>query len=110
MLLNSHKRCGIAFIDSTPLRVCTNRRIPRHKTFAQYAQRAKSSVDWYYGFKLHLVIDDNGELISFFISAANFDDRKALAQMAKFIQGKLYADKGYISKALKQSLKEQCID
>jgi hypothetical protein len=44
---------GIAFIDSTSLRVCTNRRIPRHKTFAEYAQRGKSSVDWYYGFKLH---------------------------------------------------------
>jgi len=63
-------------------------------------------VDWYYGFKLHGVIDEKGELISFFISAANFDDCKALAQMATFIQGKLYADKGYISKVLKQHLKE----
>ncbi|EIJ43728.1 transposase family protein [Beggiatoa alba B18LD] len=101
---------GIAFIDSTPLKVCHNRRISHHKTFANLAQRGKNSIGWYFGFKLHLVIDDTGELISFFLTAANFDDRKGLRAMTQFIQGKLYGDKGYISKALKATLKTQGIE
>ena len=100
---------GIAFVDSTPLRVCHNRRIPRHKTFAGTAERGKTSVDWFYGFKLHLVIDDAGELVAFFITPGNVDDRKGLKKMAKFIKGKLFGDKGYISKALQESLWEQGI-
>lgn len=104
------KSSGIAFIDSTPLKVCHNRRIPQHKTFANLAQRGKNSMDWFYGFKLHLIIDDTGELISFFMSAGNFDDRKGLKAMSQFIQGKLYGDRGYISKALKATLKAQGTD
>ena len=57
---------GIAFVDSTPLRVCENIRIPRHKTFEDIAGRGKTSVGWFYGFKLHIIIDDRGELVSFF--------------------------------------------
>jgi hypothetical protein len=49
---------GIAFIDSTPLRVCKNIRIPRHKTFVSAAGRGKSSTGWFYGFKLHLIVND----------------------------------------------------
>ncbi|CAK0744251.1 transposase [Gammaproteobacteria bacterium] len=101
---------GIAFIDSTPLRVCHNRRIPRHRTFNGLAARGKTSVDWYYGFKLHLVIDDQGELVSFLVTPGNIDDRKGLKEMAKFINGKLFGDKGYISKALQESLWEQGIE
>jgi len=56
---------GIAFVDSTPLRVCKNLRIPRHKTFVNEAGRSKSSTGWFYGFKLHLLVDDCGEIISF---------------------------------------------
>jgi hypothetical protein len=95
---------GIAFIDSTPIRVCNNKRIPRHKTFEGTAQRGKSSVGWFYGFKLHLVVSDKGELISFFITPGNVDDRKGLKKMMKYIKGKLFGDKGYISKALQEEL------
>ena len=95
---------GIAFVDATPLRVCHNRRIPRHKTFAGIAERGKTSVDWFYGFKLHLVIDDRGNLVSFFVTPGNVDERKGLNKMAKYIKGKLFGDKGYISKALQESL------
>ena len=56
---------GIAFVDSMPLRVCHNKRIPRHKTFKGIAERGKTSMGWFYGFKLHLIIDDRGELVSF---------------------------------------------
>lgn len=101
---------GIAFVDSTPLRVCHNRRIPRHKTFAGLAQRGKNSVDWFYGFKLHLIIDDRGELVSFFISPGNLDDRNALRKMTKYLKGKLFGDKGYISQALKEFLWDNGIE
>src|SRR6201992_4400373 len=57
-------RCsGISFIDSTSLKVCHNRRIHSHKGFAGCANRGKTSVDWFYGFKLHLVVNDRGELL-----------------------------------------------
>jgi hypothetical protein len=53
---------GVTFIDSTPVRVCHNRRIPRHHVFRDVAQRGKNSVDWFFGFKLHLVVNDRGDL------------------------------------------------
>jgi hypothetical protein len=101
---------GIAFVDSTPLKVCHNRRIPWHKTFENIAERGKTSVDWFYGFKLHLVIDDMGELIAFFITPGNVDDRKGLKKMAKYIKEKLFGDKGYISKELQEYLWDQGIE
>jgi hypothetical protein len=68
---------GIAFVDSLPLKVCHNRRIPRHRTFANVAERGKNSVDWFYGFKRHLIVDDCGELVSFFVTPGNVDDQQA---------------------------------
>jgi len=95
---------GIAFVDSTPVRVCHNRRIPYHQTFNHIAQRGKTSVDWFYGFKLHLVIDDRGELVAFRVTPGNLDDRKGLRKMANYLKGKLFGDKGYISKVLQEEL------
>jgi IS5 family transposase len=95
--------------DSTPLRVCHNKRIYSHKTFAELAQMGKTSMGWFYGFKLHLIVDDRGELVSFFVTPGNIDDRKGLKNMVKFMKGKLFGDKGYISKSLKESLLEQGI-
>ena len=56
---------GVAFIDSTPIKVCDNRRIKRHKVFENIAKRGKSSMGWFYGFKLHIIVNDCGELIAF---------------------------------------------
>lgn len=100
---------GIAFVDSTPLRVCRNKRIPQHKGFRGTAQRGKTSMGWFYGFKLHLIIDDEGNLVSFFVSPGNLDDRKGLKEMATDIKGKLFGDKGYISKVLREELWESGI-
>lgn len=95
---------GIAFVDSTPLRVCKNLRIPRHKTFKDTAQRGKSSTGWFYGFKLHIIVDDRGEILSFSITKGNVDDRKPVPYLAKEVIGKLFGDRGYISKKLTELL------
>jgi hypothetical protein len=97
---------GISFIDSTVLRVCHNKRIKRNKTFKGVATVGKSTMGWFYGFKLHLVINDKGEILSFYLSKANVDDRnaKAITQLTEQLFGKLFGDKGYISKALTDML------
>ena len=89
---------GIAFVGSTPLCVCKNIRIPRHKTFKDVAGRGKSSTGWFYGFKLHLMADGCGEILSFSITRGNVDDRVPVPKMAKNFIGKLFGDIGYISR------------
>lgn len=100
---------GIAFIDSTPLRVCENLRIPRHKTFVDTAGRGKSSTGWFYGFKLHRVVNDQGGLVSFALTAGNVDDRKPVPFLMKAVLGKVFGDAGYLSSDLAQRLAQQGI-
>jgi hypothetical protein len=95
---------GISFIDSTSLDVCLNQRIHVHKVFAGLAGRGKTSTGWFFGFKLHLIVNDQGELLQFCISPGNVDDRKPVPQLAKKLFGKLFGDKGYISQPLAQEL------
>ena len=71
---------GISFVDSTPLRVCRNQRIHIHKTFEGLATRGKCSMGWFFGFKLHLIINDKGEILNFMFTAADVDDREPLKQ------------------------------
>ena len=94
------KCSGISFVDSTPIRVCHNLRIPRHKVFSGLARRGKTSTGWFYGFKLHLVVNDEGQILSFNLTPGNVDDRKPVPVMTKRLFGKLFADKGYISQRL----------
>lgn len=93
---------GISFIDSTPIRVCKNKRIKRNKVFKELAKVGKSTMGYFFGFKLHLVINDKGELLNFAITQGNVDDREPLKNknFIKALKGKLYADKGYISSNL----------
>lgn len=93
---------GISFIDSTPIRVCKNKRIKRNKVFEGLARLGKSTMGYFFGFKLHIVINDKGELLNFVITQGNVDDREPLKNpnFIKALSGKLYADKGYISKEL----------
>lgn len=98
-------RCtGISFVDATPLAVCHNRRIGRHKVFDGLASRGKTSMGWFYGFKLHVVVNDQGELLAFHLTPGNVDDRKPVPQMVHDLFGKLFGDKGYISQTLFESL------
>ena len=100
------KCTGISFVDSTPLRVCKNQRIHIHKTFKGIAQRGKCSMGWFFGFKLHLICNEKGELLNFMITPGDVDDRKPLEYKAfvEFIYGKLVGDKGYIGKHLFERL------
>ena len=91
---------GVAFIDSTPLPVCHNKRIGRNRVFAGMAQRGKSSMGWFYGFKLHLIVNDRGELLAVRLTPGNTDDRKPAPQMTTHLWGKLVGDRGYLSQAL----------
>jgi transposase len=93
---------GINFIDSTHIKSCHNRRIHNHKVFKGVAERGQCSIGWFYGFKLHLIINDRGEILSFYLTKGNTDDRniKVMTSMTESIFGKLFGDKGYISKAL----------
>ena len=98
---------GISFIDSTSLAVCHNRRIHSHQVFAGCARRGKTSVDWFFGFKLHLVTNDCGELLSVRLTPGNTDDRRPVPELVKGLFGKLFGDKGYISQPLFETLYDE---
>ena len=100
-------RCtGISFIDSTCIPVCHNKRITRNKVFRGYAERGKSTMGWYFGFKLHLICNERGELLNFMLTKANVDDRNTdvFNRLSDNVFGKLFADKGYISHGLFERL------
>lgn len=96
------KCTGISFVDSTPIRVCKNKRIKRNKVFKGIATTGKSTMGWFFGFKLHLLINDKGEILNFVLTQANVDDREPLKtqKFVEKIKGKIYADKGYLGKDL----------
>jgi hypothetical protein len=83
-------------IDSTPLPVCKNRRISRHKVCKGIAQRGKTTIGWFYGFKLHGICDLNGNLISIMFTPGNIDDRKVLDKIFEGIEGIIIGDGGYL--------------
>ena len=95
---------GISFVDSTTIVVCHNKRIYNHKVFEGLAARGKSTMGWFFGFKLHLICDHQGELINCAITPGNTDDRKPIPTLTKKVKGKLFGDKGYISQELFESL------
>jgi hypothetical protein len=101
------RQTGLAFVDSTPISVCHNKRIRRHKTFAGLARRGKSTMGWFFGFKLHLVVNDQGEILAFCLTAGNVDDREPVPTLARELWGKLVGDKGYISQELFEHLFQQ---
>ena len=97
---------GISFIDSTALKVCHIKREHQNKVFDGTATKGKSTLGWFFGFKLHIIINDRGEIISFVITQANVDDRQPLSleSFIRNVSGKLYADRGYVSQKLAEVL------
>jgi Transposase DDE domain len=103
------KCSGISFIDSTKIAVCGNKRTSSNKVFGDTAKIGKSSMGWFYGFKLHLVVSEQGDILAFCLTTANTDDRKPVIKLAKNLIGKLFGDKGYISEKLYLELFNQNI-
>lgn len=97
----------ISFIDATSIKVCHNLRIPSHRVFKGSAERDKSSTGWYYGFKLHLAINERGEILGFYLTAANVDERVPADWITRDLSGKLFGDRGYISKDLFENLMQR---
>ena len=104
-LLSRMGQCtGISFIDSTSIKVCHNKRINRNKVFQNLAARGKTSMGWFFGFKLHLIVNDKGEILSLYISKGNTDDRVPVESLCHSLFGKLFGDKGYIGQKLFEKL------
>jgi hypothetical protein len=98
---------GLSFIVSTALAVCHNRRIHSHRVFKGLAARGKTSVDWFYGFKLHGVVNDMGQLLGVCLTPGNVDDRRPVPKLTRRLFGKLFGDRGYLSQPLVQQLLAQ---
>jgi hypothetical protein len=98
------KPSRVAFIDSAKIAVCHNMRINRHKIFASWAKRGKTSTGWFYGFKIHLVINESGELLSVQCIPGNVTDRKSVPYLTDNLTGLLIADRGYLCQPLFESL------
>ena len=104
MYHNKRQSNGISFIDSTRMPVCHNKRTNSHKVFDSFAEIGKSTMGWFLGFKLHLVIDSNGNVLATNVTKGNVDDRVPVIKLIKGIAGKLFGDKGYIKKELSEEL------
>jgi hypothetical protein len=91
---------GISLADATALAVCDNRRISRHQVFKKgIAERGKTSMGWFYGFKLHDIINSKGELIRLKLTPGNVDDRQPMPELCHGLFGQLFADKATWAKA-----------
>jgi hypothetical protein len=94
------KQTGIYFIDSTTIPVCHNKRRCMNKVFRGLAKSGKSSMGYFFGFKLHIVINHRGELVAIKITQGNVDDRVPVLELTRGLKGKMFADKGYIKQNL----------
>lgn len=100
----ARKQSTIEYIDSTKIPVCHNKRTNNHKVFKGIATIGKSSMGWFFGFKLHITCNTKGEITNMSFTPANTDDRKPLLQLIKGFVGKLFADKRYVSSKLAEQL------
>jgi hypothetical protein len=97
-------RTGIYYIDSTALAVCHNRRLGRHKTFKDLAARGKTSMGWFFGFKLPLVFNHLNEIVAVKLTPGNVHDTVPVEQLTQNLTGKLFGGKGYLGKKLAAAL------
>lgn len=100
------KCSGISFLDSTLIKVCHCKREKQNKVFKGIAQKGRGTMGWFFGFKLHIIINERGEIIDFLITQGNVDDRQPLKDKSfhNKVFGKIFADRGYIGKDLFEEL------
>jgi hypothetical protein len=98
------EKTGIYFIDSLVLEACHIKREHQNKVFKGLAKKSKSTMGWFFGFKIHIIINEKGELIAFKLTRGNVDDRDPVQDLSKGLMGKLFGDKGYISCPLFEEL------
>jgi hypothetical protein len=101
---------GVYYVDSTSIEVCNIKREKRHKVFKVLANKGKNSMGWFFGFKLHLIINNNGEIMACNLKKANVDDRKPVPKLVSELKGWLFGDKGYLGKEFFTKLKEQFME
>ena len=94
------------FGQASPLAVCHNRRIYCQRVFEGWAERGKTTMGWFYGFKLHLIVNHEGEIIAFTLTAGHVDDRTPVPELIQSVFGKLFGDKGYLSQPLRDDLRD----
>lgn len=110
LLKNRGRVTGISFVDSTSIKVCHNKRIRRNAVFKNIAKIGKTTTGWFYGFKLHLIINEHGEILSFLLTPGNISDVAVVEKLSHGIFGKLLGDKGYISSDLAKKLLSKGIE
>ena len=104
VLCAMEKQTGLGYVDSTPIPVCHNKRIYNHRVFKGLGSRGKSTMGWFFGFKLHLIINEKGGLLSANLTPGNVDDRAPVRLMTSKLIGLLFGDKGYIDQVLFRDL------
>lgn len=97
-------RYKMGYIDATSLAVCHKKRISSNKVFKGFASIGKTTKGWFLGMKLHLLINEAGELVNVAITSGNVDDRTPVPTLTKRVVGLLFGDKGYISGSLFKEL------
>ena len=103
------KRTGIYFIDSTKISACNNRRVHMNKVFKGFASWGKTSMGWFWGFKLHLLVNQYGELINCRFTTGSVSDNnvKVLFHLTNDINGWVIGDKGYLCNKAKNDFIEK---
>jgi hypothetical protein len=103
-----NKKVRIMFVDGSPLPVCANKRIFHHRVMKKVAARGKSTMGWFYGMKLHILVDEGGNLLGVTITPGNVDERTQVKKLVGDIMNSLLiADAGYIKEILKEELFEK---
>jgi hypothetical protein len=97
---------GIYYADSTTLSICRHQRINAHKVFKGKAERGKTTMGWFYGFKLFIVINGLGELAAAFLTKGNVADNNGsvMRRLFKRLKGLVFADKGFINAKVAEEL------
>ena len=104
LLTRMGRKTGLYDIDSTALPVCHTRRIDRHRVFAGLAGRGKTSLGWFFGFKLHLVFNHQRQIVALKLTPGTVNDTTPVPQLTRDLIGKLFGDKGYVGQDLARRL------